>query len=109
MLEQGQGADRFDAFAAEVGRFLSFKQLPPPENAVFELVLLEARGKVDPHALWAVVNLADDPVTIEVPALRLRLQPGEGSCLPQQVVAAVVPPEGDTPHVLLMVRRPAQP
>src|SRR5215831_2538378 len=39
MLERGEAPTGFDAFAAEVGRFLAFKQLPPPEGAAFELVL----------------------------------------------------------------------
>jgi hypothetical protein len=107
MLEQGGAAERFDALASEVGRFLAFKQLPPPEGAVFELVLHGAGGQVEPVGLWAVVNLGDDPVVIGVPGLRLRMDAGEGSRLPEGVAAEVIPPEGDAPDVLLLVRRPA--
>jgi hypothetical protein len=106
MLEQGEAAAGFDAFASEVGRFLAFKQLPPPEGAVFELVLQRAEGKVEPCGLWAVVNLGDDPVVVGVPGLRLRLGAGEGSRLPEDVAAEVIPPEGDASGVLLLVRRP---
>jgi hypothetical protein len=45
MLEQGGPAEGFDAFASEIGRFLAFKQLPPPEGAAFELVLHGPGGK----------------------------------------------------------------
>jgi hypothetical protein len=106
MLERGEAACEFDAFASEVGRFLAFKQLPPPERAVFELVLHAPGGTLEPHGLWAVVNLGDDPVVICVLGLRLRLGAGEGGQLPEGVGAEVLPPEGDAPDVLLMVRRP---
>jgi hypothetical protein len=108
MLEQAGTGAGFDAFASEVGRFLTFKQFPPPERAVFELVLNGAGGKVEPHGLWAVVNLGDDPVMVGVPGLRVRLGAGEGARLPEEVVAEVIPPERETPDVLLLVRRPAR-
>lgn len=107
MLDQGGAAAEFDAFALEVGRFLAFKQLPPPERAVFELALHGAGGKVEPGGLWAVVNLGDDPVVVGMPGLRLRLGAGEGCRLPEEVAAEVLAPEGETPDVLLLVRRPA--
>lgn len=106
MLERGGAAEGFDAFASEVGRFLAFKQLPPPGRAAFELVLHGAGGKVEPRGLWAVVNLGDDPVVVGVPGLRVRLGGGEGGWLPEEVAAEVIPPEGDAPGVLLLVRRP---
>jgi hypothetical protein len=108
ILDQGGAAGGFDTFAAEVARFLSFKQLAPPEHAVFQLVLNRAGGKVEPRDLWAVINLGDDPVIVGVPGLRLRLEAGEGGRLPEAVAAEVIPPEGDAPDVLLLVRRPAQ-
>jgi hypothetical protein len=107
LLEQGGASEHFDAFASDVGRFLVFKQLPPPEGAVFEFVLHAADGKVEPRGLWAVVNLGDDPVVIGLPGLRVRLGAGEGGRLPEEVAAEVIPPEGDAPDVLLLVRRPA--
>jgi hypothetical protein len=108
MLEQGGAAEEFGAFTSEVGRFLTFKQLPPPERAVFELVLNGAGGKVEPHGLWAVVNLGDAPVVVGVPGLRVHLGVGEGGRFPEEVAAEVMPPEGDAPDVLLVVRRPAK-
>jgi hypothetical protein len=107
VLERGGAAEDFGAFAAEVGRFLAFKELPPPERAVFELVLRAAGGKVEPRDLWAVVNLDDDPVVVGLPGLRLRLGAGEGARFPEGVAAELLPSEGDTPDVLLLVRRSA--
>jgi hypothetical protein len=107
VLERGGAAEDFDAFALEARRFLAFKELPPPEHAVFELVLHGAGGKVEPRGLWAVVNLGDEPVVVGLPGLRVRLAAGEGARLPKGVAAELVPPEGDAPDVLLLVRRPA--
>jgi hypothetical protein len=107
MLEQGRVAGDFDAFASEVGRFLAFKQLPPPEHAAFELILHRAGATLEPRGLWAVVNLGEDPVVVGVAGLRVRLRAGEGGRLPAEVTAEVMPPEGDAPHMLLLVRHPA--
>jgi hypothetical protein len=104
VLERGGAAEDFDAFAAEVGRFLAFKELPPPGRAVFELVLHAAGGKVDPRGLWAVVNLGDDPVVVGLPGLRVSLGAGEGARFPEGIAAELIPPEGDAPDVLLLVR-----
>jgi hypothetical protein len=106
MMEQSRTADGFDAFAVEVSRFLSFKELPPPARAVFELVLHAAGGNFEPHGLWAIVNLSDDPVAIDTSGLRVRLGTGEGCRLPNDVAAEVTPADGDTPDVLLIVREP---
>src|SRR5262249_10813032 len=109
MMEQGNLNEDFDAFASEIVRFLAFKHLPPPEHGFFELVLHAAGGKVEPHGLWAVVNLGDDPVVVGVPGLRVRLEAGEGAQPPGEVAAEVIPPGRDAPDVLLLVRRPAPP
>jgi hypothetical protein len=104
MLEQGQLDAGFGGFVSEVGRFLAFKQLPPPGCATFELVLHAAGGNVEPRNLWAVINLGEDPVVVGVPGLRVRLETGEGARLPGEVAAEIIPPEGDAPDVLLLVR-----
>jgi hypothetical protein len=106
ILQQDQAAGGFDSFASEVGRFLAFKQLPPPDRALFQLVLHGSGGKVEPLGLWGVINLGEDPVVVGVPGVRLRLGPGEGIRLPAETVAEVIPPEGDAPNILLMVRWP---
>jgi hypothetical protein len=70
------------------------------------LVLHGVGGKVESRGLWAVVNLGDDPVVVGVSGVRVRLGAGEGGRLPEEVAAEVIPPEGDAPDVLLLVRRP---
>ena len=104
VLEQNDGG--FENVAAEIGRFLAFKQMPPPERAHFELVVHGPAGKIEPGALWAIVNLGDDPVVIELPGVRVRLGTAEGCRLPDGVAGLVVPPEGETPDVLLLMRCP---
>jgi hypothetical protein len=108
MLEQAETGGDFGAFAAEVGRFLTFKQLPPPEHALFELVLHGAGGKIEPDGLWAILNMSDDSADVCLPGLRLRLGAGEGCRLPEDIVAEVIPPENGDPDVLLLVRRPRE-
>jgi hypothetical protein len=107
LLERGGAAEDFGAVASEVGRFLAFKELSPPEGAVLELVLHGAGGKVEPRGLWAAVNLGDEPVVVGLPGLRVRLGAGEAARLPMGVAAELIPPEGEAPDVLLLVRRPA--
>jgi hypothetical protein len=108
MMDRAEAGQGFDGFAAEVGRFLAFKQLPPPERAVFELVLHGPGGGFEGRDLWAVVNLGEESVVVGLPGLRLRLGPGEGCVLPEGVAAEVLPPEGEVPDVLLAVRRPGE-
>ncbi len=107
MLEQAEAGGNFEALAAAVGRFLTFKQLPPPRHAVLELVLLGAAGTIAPEGLWALVNMGDEAV-VGFPGLRLLLGPGEGCRLPPGAVAEVLPPRDQSPRMLLLVRRPAQ-
>jgi hypothetical protein len=107
VLEQGDAPANFDVLAAEVGRFLAFKELSPPPGAVFEVILHGASGVVEPRGLWAVINLGDDLVAVEVPGLRIFLGAGEGAQFPDGPVAAVQPPTSDVPmQILLAVRRP---
>ena len=103
--EHGDGD--FVAFAAEVARFLAFKQLPAPAGAAFELVVQTARGAFDGAGLWGVANLGDEPALIAWPTLRLRLGPGEGCRLPGGAAPDVLP-GGDDPGVLLVVRSGSQ-
>jgi hypothetical protein len=108
LLERGGVRNEFDALAAEVGQFLAFKNLPPPERAIFELVLHGPAGNVATDDLWAVANLGDDPITIGVPGFRVRLQAGEGVRLPETVATEMIPPTEDVPDLLLTVRRALQ-
>jgi len=103
MLEQQDARRDFDAIVSEIVRFLTFKQLPPPEGAVFELILHRAGAAMEPPDLWAVINMGDDPVVVEVPGLRLRLGAGEGCRLPQGIAAEINPPVGELPDVLIRI------
>lgn len=94
----------FVAFAQEVARFLSFKQLPPPAGSAFELVLHPAGGPYQGAGLWGVVNLGEGPTFVAWPGLRLRLAPGEGCRLAGGAPPEVLPPDGEEPDVLLVIR-----
>jgi hypothetical protein len=110
MLECAQQAGGapidFDGFAAAVRGFLAFKELPPPKEATFELVLRQPEGEVDADRLWAVVNLSDVAAVLEVPGASLRLGPREGCRCPDGLPVRVLPPESEGPEVLLVIRRP---
>ncbi len=108
MLEQpapdGTGDD-FDALAAETARFLAFKQLPPPQRGLFELVLQRPAAPFEARSLWGVVNLGDESVVVALPGLRLRLDASEGCRLPDGMTVEGLSPAGDDPAVLLVMRR----
>jgi hypothetical protein len=104
MLEQSSD---FDAFATELASFLTFKQLLLPERAVIESVLHARGGVFDARDVWAVVNMGDEPVSVGLPGVRLRLGAGEGCRMPAGIESEVQPPSGDVPDVLLLVRRPS--
>ncbi|MFO0929669.1 MAG: hypothetical protein U0736_22040 [Gemmataceae bacterium] len=105
LVEQGDGD--FDAFATEVGQFLTFKQLSPATGAAVELVRHGAGGTIDPRGLWAVINMGDDTALVELPGLRVRLPAGEGCQVPPTMAADVLPPAGELPILLLLVRHAA--
>jgi hypothetical protein len=106
MLKRGVLAEDFDTITSEVARFLTFKQLPPPERAIFELVLHGAGANVEQRSPWAVMNLGDDPILVGLRGLRLRLGSGEGIRLSEEIETEFVPPDGDAPDVLLLVSPP---
>src|SRR5438128_4189778 len=45
--EAAEGTGDFVAFAAELRQFQAFKELPPPPDALFELLVQDAGGTVD--------------------------------------------------------------
>jgi len=102
--QAAEGDGDFVAFAEEVARFLAFKQTSPPAGAAFELVLRLAGGAFDGSGVWGVVNLADEPAFVAVAGLRLRLGQGEGCRVPPGTDLDVLPPEGEEPGMLLIVR-----
>ena len=101
--QAAKGDGDFFAFADELGRFLAFKELSPPVDAVFELLVQDAGGQVDASGLWALVNLGEEPVALAWPQLRLRLNPGEGCRIAASLPPDVVPP-GEEPNVLVAIR-----
>jgi hypothetical protein len=105
--EAAAGAGDFLAFVDELSRFLAFKELSPPDGAMFELLVQDAGGTVDAADLWALVNLGEEPVLLAWPELRLRLSPREGCRIAANSFPSVVPP-AEEPNVLVAIRlRPA--
>jgi hypothetical protein len=101
--EAAEGTGDFVAFANDVRQFLDFKALPPPTDAVFDLVVQDTGATVDVTGLWAVVNFGEEPLLLEWPAVRLRLDPGEGCRIDPASPPAVVPT--DEPNVMMAIRR----
>jgi len=101
--EAAEGTGDFVDFADEMRQFLAFKDLPPPADAVFELLVQGAGGEVDTAGLWSLINFGDEPVLLAWPAVRLRLNPGEGCLLDAGFPPGVVPP-AEEPTVLLAIR-----
>jgi hypothetical protein len=104
--EAAEGAGDFIAFAADLRQFLSFKELPPPAAAVFDLVVQDVGGAVDTAGLWALVNFGDEVLLLDWPDVRLRLGPGEGCRIGAGVAPGVAPPTDD-PNVMVAIRRDA--
>jgi hypothetical protein len=98
------GAGDFVAFAHDLTGFLAFKELPPPEDAVCELLVQDANGTFVTADLWALVNLGEDPILLAWPELRLRLSPGEGCQITAESPPGVVAPAEEL-NVLLAIRR----
>lgn len=102
--EAAAGAGDFLAFADELSRFLAFKELSPPDGAMFELLVQDARGEVDAAGLWALVNFGDEPLLLDWPGVRLRIGPGEGCRIDPRVSPAIVPP-AEEPNVMVAIRQ----
>jgi hypothetical protein len=119
-LEMGEvPAGGFDAFVAELARFLAFKQLAAPAGAVFDLVVSppgRPPALADP-APWGLVNLGEEAAwvafvnvpAVEVPGpdyppVRLLLAPGEGVRFPPGLAAGPDSGGQEDPDVLLLVR-----
>jgi hypothetical protein len=105
MLSQqaAEGSGDFIAFADDLRQLLVFKELPPPEDAMFELLVQDASGQVDATGLWALVNLGEEPVVLDWTDVRLRLSPGEGCRTPADLPPVIVPPT-EEPNVLVAIR-----
>lgn len=106
MLDQevAEGTGDFVDFSDDLASFLTFKEMPPPKDAVCELTLQDAGGKVTTADVWALVNFGEEPVLLAWPELQLRLGSGEGLQTPQGWPPAVAPPANDELNVLLAIR-----
>lgn len=104
--EAAEGSGDFVTFAADLRQFLAFKDLPPPADVTFDLLVQDAGGAVDPAGLWGLINFGDDPVLLEWPDVRLRLGSGEGCHIDPRTAPGVVPPT-EEPHVMVTIRQDA--
>jgi hypothetical protein len=102
--EAAEGAGNFDEFSQDLAGFLTFKELPPPENSVSELLIQNPDGQVDTGDIWALVNFGEEPVFLAWPQTQLRLGPAEGCRLAAGFPPAVLPPAEDELNVLLAIR-----
>ncbi|MEJ0077069.1 MAG: hypothetical protein WDO17_16810 [Alphaproteobacteria bacterium] len=101
--EAAEGTGDFVTFAADLRQFLAFKELPPPADAEFDLLVQDVGGAVDPAGLWALANFGDEPLLLEWPAVRLRLNPGEGCRVDPRSPPGVVAPAVE-PNVMVAIR-----
>jgi hypothetical protein len=101
--EAAEGTGDFIGFANEMRQFLAFKELPPPANAVFELLVQDVGGEVDTARLWSLINFGDEPLLLAWPGIRLWLDPGGGCRLNAGPPPVVVPPT-EEPNVVLAIR-----
>jgi hypothetical protein len=102
--EAAEGTGDFVTFAADLGQFLAFKELPPPADATFDLLVQDVGGAVDPAHLWALVNFGDEPILLDWADVRLRLGSGEGCRIDPGSPPGVVPP-AEEPSVMVAIRQ----
>ena len=101
-----EGTGDFITFAADIRQFLTFKDLPPPDEAAFELLIQETGGEVNAAGLWGLVNFGEEPLLLGWPDVRVRLDPGEGCRLGPLAHPAVVVP-ADEPNAMVAIRMEA--
>ena len=102
--EAAEGTGDFVSFAADLRQFLAFKELPPPADTVFDLLVQDVGGAVDPAGLWGLINFGDEPLLLAWPDVRLRLSPGEGCRVDQRSPPGVVPP-AEEPNAMVAIRQ----
>jgi hypothetical protein len=101
--EAAEGSGDFITFAADLRQFLAFKELPPPADATFDLLVQDVGGAVDPAGVWGVVNFSDDALLLDWPSVRLRLGVGEGCRIDPRSPPGIVPP-AEEPNVMVTIR-----
>jgi len=106
--EAADEAGDFVQFSDDLAQFLTFKDLAPPRESVFELLVQDASGTVSTSDVWALINFGEEPVLLTWPQLRLRLNPGEGCQITSGLPPNVVPPTNDELNVFVAIRLHAQ-
>lgn len=102
--EAAEGTGDFVTFAADLRQFMAFKELPPPADATFDLVVQDVGGAVDPAGLWGLVNFGDEPLLLDWRDIRLQLGPGEGCRVDPRSPLSVVAP-AEEPNVMVVIRQ----
>jgi len=102
--EAAAGTGDFVSFSGDFAEFLTFKNLPPPKDSVYELLVQDADGQVSADDVWALINFGDEPVLLAWPQLQLRLAPGEGCRMAAGLPPDVLRPVKDELNVLFAIR-----
>lgn len=100
--EAGEGD--FVAFSDDLANFLTFKDMPPPNDSVCELLIQDASGNLSTTDVWALINVGEEPVLLAWPQLQLRLVPGEGCRLAAGLPPNILQPAKDELNVLFAIR-----
>jgi hypothetical protein len=103
--EAAESSGDFVSFSEDLAQFLTFKALPPPPDAVYELLVQDMGGQVKTDDAWALINFGEEPVLLAWPGLQLRLNPGEGVQTASAVPPEVLPPANDELNVLVAIRQ----
>jgi hypothetical protein len=103
--EAKAGSGDFEYFSDDLAQFLTFKALPPPADAVYELLVQDVGGKVATDDAWALINFGEEPILLGWPGLQLRLNPGEGFQAASGAHPEVLPPPNDEMNVLVAIRQ----
>ncbi len=102
--KQKSGVGDFVEFSIDLANFLTFKNLPPPNEPVCELLIQDTGGSLSTSDAWALINVGEEPVLLAWSQHQLRLVPGEGCRLAADLPPVVVPPAQDELNVVLAIR-----
>jgi hypothetical protein len=101
--EATEGTGDFVTFAADLRQLLAFKELPPPADATFDLLVQDIGGAVAPAELWGLINFGDEALLLDWPTVRLCLGPGEGCRIDPRSPPGVTAPT-EEPNVMVAIR-----
>lgn len=103
--EVGIDEGRFADFAAEVARFLAFKEIGAPPGASIELVMSQPgqAADIDLREVWGLIHLGEERAAVVIEGVRIELDMGEGCRLPPGMHGEVWPAD-EEPGVFVVVR-----